>query len=144
VYIHGSHRGSVEHRGTGLPRNVLNEAKRLNVWNDWNGSLRLLTRNFPKIGLFSDLSKYTGHFACGVLTRKRTKREGCGTLPELADWVSGVLLVSLHVLMFEREFDAHQSPRERASRKGLSRASRCTRRGDVDGTDRHDQLRACV
>ena len=36
----------------------------------------------------------------------------------------GVLLVSLHVLKFGRELDPHQSPRERAPRDRLSRASR--------------------
>jgi len=36
----------------------------------------------------------------------------------------GVLLVSLHVLKFGRELDLHQSPRERAPRDRLSRASR--------------------
>ena len=54
----------------------------------------------------------------------------------------GVLLVLLGVLMFGRELDPHQSPRERVPPDRLSRASRCARRGDVDGTDRHDQPRA--
>jgi hypothetical protein len=53
-------------RAAVLGQNVLNEAKRLNVWNDWNGSLPTVNSIFstPKIWLFSDLSKYAGHFAC--------------------------------------------------------------------------------
>jgi hypothetical protein len=56
----------------------------------------------------------------------------------------GVLLVSLHMLMFGCELDPHQSPRERAPRDRLSRASRCARSRDMDGADRHDQPRACL
>jgi isoleucyl-tRNA synthetase len=42
----------------GLRQIVLNEAKRLNVWNDWNGSLPTVNSEFSsqKIRLFSDLS----------------------------------------------------------------------------------------
>jgi hypothetical protein len=38
------------------------------------------------------------------------------TLTPSDDDAVGVLLVSLHVLMFERELDPHQPPGERASR----------------------------
>jgi len=55
--------------------NGWNGAQRWNVWNDWNGSLPTVNSEFSsqKIWLFCDLSKYAGHFACGVLTRRRPK-----------------------------------------------------------------------
>ena len=48
------------------------------------------------------------------------------------------------MLKFGREFDPHQSPRERVPRDCLSHASRFARGRDLDGADRYDQPRACV